>query len=425
MEGPTTQMESTAGKLSSKIFVLLFYLHLLLLSILITFLTIRGIISATDSHRNKLLLHWYLPLLSSSIIAALIAFLCQVSVRKTPTRTLRHAFWISPLLTCGAGVLFLSIGTAGGFVAAAFFLIFALIQSLYGCWVVPRFYHATRILSVSLSAPTSNATKLLTISLVIGAIHNSLSVSGLGGVVQAHTRFDPLFIVVILLSIAWTMHVIRNTLHVAISRPVFMYFTRVTDVDTSVVFDHTVRRSMGSICVGSIVAPVFEVIRGLARVMSSIAGDTDEFMFSCASCYAGLADRLVAYGNRWGFVHMGVYGKGFLHASADTWEMFERTGMKSLIDLDLTGSFCFLCGVAGGSLCTLVAGSWTLAVEKDYATIVSVYAFLSGYFMVRIAMSWPQACVSAYHVAYAENPQSRHFDSTVPSRIQELQRSQV
>lgn len=38
----------------------------------------------------------------------------------------------------------------------------------------------------------------------------------------------------------------------------------------------------------------------------------------------------------------------------------------------------------------------------------------------RVALAWQQACVSAYYVAYAENPQSLQFDATIPVRIQEL-----
>lgn len=40
-------------------------------------------------------------------------------------------------------------------------------------------------------------------------------------------------------------------------------------------------------------------------------------------------------------------------------------------------------------------------------------------------MAWPQACLLAYYVAYAENPQNPRFDSTIPVRLQELQRHQV
>ncbi|KAJ0078770.1 hypothetical protein Patl1_23522 [Pistacia atlantica] len=45
--------------------------------------------------------------------------------------------------------------------------------------------------------------------------------------------------------------------------------------------------------------------------------------------------------------------------------------------------------------------------------------------MCRIALAWPQACVSAYYVAYSENQQSPRFDSTIPARMQELQRYQT
>ncbi|KAL6223471.1 hypothetical protein ACLB2K_006858 [Fragaria x ananassa] len=135
-------------------------------------------------------------------------------------------------------------------------------------------------------------------------------------------------------------------------------------------------------------------------------GDTDEFLFSCANCYSRLASTLVMYGNRWGFVHVGVFNKGFVQASAGTWEMFKNIELQEIIDLDLTSSFCFLSGVAGGAICSLVSGTWTLSVHKSYATEVSLYAFLIGYFM-------------------PENPNSTQFDSTIPLRIEELQRFQA
>jgi hypothetical protein len=86
-------------------------------------------------------------------------------------------------------------------------------------------------------------------------------------------------------------------------------------------------------------------------------------------------------------VQVGVYNKGFVQASMDTWEMLRRVGLEPIIDRDLTGSFCFLCGMAGGAICTLVGGTWTFAVHKSYATEVSIYAFLIGYFMVRDQLS--------------------------------------
>ena len=154
-------------------------------------------------------------------------------------------------------------------------------------------------------------------------------------------------------------------------------------MNTQIAFHDTVKHLVGSVCIGSALVPVLGTLRGSARAINLVAGDTDEFLFSCANCYSEVASTLITCGNRWGFVHVGVYNKGFVQASANTWEMFKMARLISLIDSDLTGVFCFLSGVAVGSICTLVGGTWALTVHKSYATEVSIYAFLIGYFTVR------------------------------------------
>ncbi|MFQ6627497.1 hypothetical protein Gotur_006432 [Gossypium turneri] len=209
-------------------------------------------------------------------------------------------------------------------------------------------------------------------------------------------------------------------LYVTISRVRYMNFACGADMNTWIAFRDTVQYLVGRVCIGSAVVPVIGTIRGSARVMKSVVGGTDEFLFSCADCYSRVASTLITYGNRWGFVHVGVYNKGFMQASADTWGAFKTAELMPLIDSDLTGAFCFFSGVAVGSICTLVGGTWALAIHKSYATEVSIYAFFIGYFICRVALASQQACVSAYYVAYAENPQSLQFDATIPVRIQEL-----
>uniref|UniRef100_A0A453LP43 Uncharacterized protein n=1 Tax=Aegilops tauschii subsp. strangulata TaxID=200361 RepID=A0A453LP43_AEGTS len=39
----------------------------------------------------------------------------------------------------------------------------------------------------------------------------------------------------------------------------------------------------------------------------------------------------------------------------------------------------------------------------------------------RMMIAWPQACVAAYHVAYAENPQNPHLGTLIPDHLRELQ----
>ncbi|CAI8613668.1 unnamed protein product [Vicia faba] len=48
------------------------------------------------------------------------------------------------------------------------------------------------------------------------------------------------------------------------------------------------------------------------------------------------------------------------------------------------------------------------------------YAFFIGYFICRLAIAWPQASVSAYYVAYAQNPENFPFESTINERLNQF-----
>ncbi|KAK7290680.1 hypothetical protein RIF29_05271 [Crotalaria pallida] len=417
---------TVARQIARTVFQILFYLHLSLIAVLVVFLTIYGLVSNSHDHHFHPM-KWYPPLLVSTAYAGIIGFTWQWITTRHPTKAITSAFWLSPLLTCAMGILFICIGSAVSLAAGVVALVSALIQSLYGCWVGSRFEYATRILSVSITSPPNKTKGLTFSSILVGVLFCCFLVCGIGGAraIEHKTKLASFFILVILLSLGWTMQFLKNVLHVTISRVKYMQFAGGVDMDTREAFSDTIKYLTGSVSVGSILVPIIGVFRGFARSMSLIGGDTDEFMFSCVSCYMGIASTLVTRGNRWGFVHIGVYNKGFVQASSDTWEMFIRVGMEQLINSDLTGAFCFLSGIAAGSICSLVSGIWTLAVYKSYAIEVSIYAFLIGYFMCRLAMAWPQACVSAYYVAYAENPQSTQFDPTIPVQLEQLQRTQA
>ncbi|KAK8271470.1 hypothetical protein V6Z12_D11G264500 [Gossypium hirsutum] len=367
---PSIKIEPTVGEqLLRKLFQIIFFVQLFLVSILVIVLTIRGLIYAgsTDRFHPK---KWYPPLLVSTASAGIVSFIWQSITFHCPSKAIKAVFWFTPLLTCAVGVLHILIGSP----------------------------------------------------LSLAAVYSSFSVTGIGGATATGTSLDIAFIVVILLSFLWSMQVIKNMLYVTISRIRYMNFACGVDINTRAAFHDTVKHLVGSVCIGSAIVPVIGTIRGSARAINLVAGDNDEFLFSCADCYSGFASTLITYGNRWGFVHVGVYNKGFIQASADTWEMFKRVELISLIDSDLTGVFCFLSGVAVGSICGIVGGTWELIIHKGYATEVSIYAFLIGYFMCRIALAWQQASVSAYYVSYAENPQSLRFDATIPVRIEQLHR---
>ncbi|XVF42648.1 hypothetical protein PTKIN_Ptkin01aG0381400 [Pterospermum kingtungense] len=422
IQEPSIKLEATtAGQFLRKLFQIVFYIQLFLVFILVIVLTIRGLIYAGNTNRfhpKK----WYPPLLVSTASSAIVSFTWQSICFNGPSKAIKAAFWVSPLLTCAAGVLYVLIGSPVSLAAGTIAVVFGVIQSLYACWVHTRYEYAAKILAVSASFPPHKTATFVTISIITCVLYSSFLFTGIGGATATGTTLDVLFIIIILLSFTWSMQVIKNMLCVTISQVKYMNFASGVEMSTQIALCDTVKHLVGSVCIGSALVPVIGTIRGSARAVNLVAGDTAEFLFSCASCYSGVASTLITYGNRWGFVHVGVYNKGFVQASADTWDMFKRAGLVSLIDSDLTGVFCFLSGVAVGSISTLVGGTWALAVHKSYATEVSLYAFLIGYFMCRIALASQQACVSAYYVAYAENPQSLRFDATIPIRLEELHR---
>ncbi|XP_014509685.1 protein PNS1-like isoform X1 [Vigna radiata var. radiata] len=419
----TNAVKFTNTTPARKLFKILFYLHLFVIAVLVTSLAIYGLFYVSRSnyiHPKE----WYPPLFISMLCGGATGFTWQWITARNPAKAIREAFWLSPLLTSAMGILFVYIGYAASLAAGVVALLSALIQSLYGIWVSPRFEYAGRVLSISIADPSTQSMRLAFSSILIGILYCSFMVCGIGGAKAIkRTELAVFFILVILLSLGWTMQFLKNVLQVTISRVRYMHLAGGAMMDTKVALNDTVKYLTGSVSIGSILVPFISVFRGFARATSLIGGDSGEFMFSCVSCYMGIASLLVKYGNRWGLVYVGVYNKGFVQASSDTWDIFNRVGLEELINLDLTASFCFLSAVAGGAICSLVSGIWSIVIHKNYATEISIYAFLIGYFMFRLAMSWPQACVSAYYVAYAENPQSTKFDSTIPVRLEQLYRS--
>ncbi|XP_057785316.1 protein PNS1-like [Salvia miltiorrhiza] len=412
------------GNFLGKLFRHLFYIHLLLITILVIFLTVCGVLTAARNrhfHPEK----WYILVLSSTACAGVLGFSWQALTGFNPSRTLKATFWLSPLLTCAFGILLVSIGTPGSLAASVIALIFSILQSLYACWVNPRFEHSSRILKASIAYNPLKVKTSVVLSIIASTLYSCILMAGIGGAAATRTMVDTLFIILILGSLTWTTQIIKNMMQVTVAHIKYMQFTCGIEVDFKAVVKTAAKYSMGNICFGSILIPVLTVIRGSARAVSLVSGDVDEFMFSCANCCSGVASRIVAYGNRWALVHVGVYNKGIVQASMDTWEMFKRAGMEKLIDSDLTSSFCFLSGVAAGSVCALLGGTWALVIHKNYATEVCIYAFLTGYLTNRVAMAWVQASIMAYYVAYAENPQSQQFGTAIPAYMQELQRSQV
>ncbi|KAI4341185.1 hypothetical protein MLD38_025941 [Melastoma candidum] len=411
---------SSATRFSRRLFEAMFYVHVFAVAALAVYLTVWGFFSGNARHFPPL--KWFPSLLAATGSGVVTALAWHCFIRCSPIKAVKAVFWLSPLMTFATGILFVLIQLASSLGIGIVAIVSSIAQFFYYAWVKTRVDYCTKIVSVSIAeSPTCTAPATL-LAILAATFYSSLLVSGIGGAMTIGTRWDILFISIMILSLTWTLHTIKSVLQTTVARIKYLNFAGGESIHTCQALCDTLKYLVGSIALGSAIIPVFSFLRGSARAVIFVAGGSDEFMCSFADSYLRVSTKLTSYGNRYGFVYLGVYNKGIVQASRDAWELFRRSGIDELIVSDLTGLFCFFAGVTGGAVSALVSGSWMLATNQDYATQAAVYSLVIGYLMVRIGTAWAQASVSAYYIAYGENPQSAHFDATIPSRLEVMNR---
>lgn len=418
-------IDAYAGTYSNPLSLIIFILHTLLALSGMGFFGFRGIQAALRKGSKKFNMeHWYPQLVAAAAVSAIFSCAWQWVVLRKPAVMIKVILWTSPSLSFIAALLLISTSYSTSMAVGIVLLLFSLAQALYSCWVTSRIKYASKMLPKAL-APTTKFPDLHQPSywiMLMAFIWTCIWILGVVGAISQ--KYAALSVLALILSLGWTMEVLRNVVHVTVARIVALYYLRGMHSNVQFSFHRALTTSMGSISLGSILVPILEALRVLARALNLLEGE-DEFLFSCAHCYLRVMEYVFQFGNNWAFVQVAIYGKGFVTAARETWNLIESRNLEPVINQDLTSSLCFMSGVASGALCVIVAGSWTFATHKNLAATVSLLAFLIGYFMTRITMAMPQACVCAYYVCYAENPQNREFDATIPERLRDFARSMV
>ncbi|KAG6792871.1 hypothetical protein POTOM_002031 [Populus tomentosa] len=418
---PTPQPSLTtlnSRRYTNRISLFLFVLHMVVAVGLVSFLIfkgIQGLTEASDSVKRKerRILKFYLPQVeTASLLSITLAFVWQKAVRQWPKFMVQFILWSSFLLSLSAGILLICFQRATTDGVGVCLIAFAIGNGLYACWVTQRIGFCSKILIKSLEpVPKFRDLNQPTYCMLgVGFLWMSLWILAVIGAMNFY--FTPLIIIALVLSLAWTAEVMRNIVNLTVSRVISLYYLRGMQSSSQFCFQRALTRNLGSACLGSLFVPAIEALRIVARGLNLLEGE-DEFMFSCAHCCLGIMQSIFRYGNGWAFVQIAAYGKGFVQASQDTWQLFERRGMESIVDLDITSSICFLTGVCSGSICVIVVAAWTAKVHETFTATLSLLSFFIGYLMTRIAMALPHACVSCYYVCYAENPDTRLFDQTI------------
>ncbi|KAH9331018.1 hypothetical protein KI387_003126 [Taxus chinensis] len=418
-------IDAYSGAYRNPLGLVMFILHLLLALAGIGFFGFKGIQAALRKGSERFHIeHWYPQLVGAAAVAAIFSCVWQWIVVRRPVVMINGMLWASPALSFTAALLLISTSQPPCVGLGIVLLLFSVAQALYSCWVNSRINYASKLFPKAL-APTTKFPDLQHPSywvILIAFIWVCFWILGVVGAISQ--KYAALSVMAFILSLGWVMEVLRNVVNVTVARVLALFYLRGMQSNVNFSFERALTTSLGSISLGSILVPILEALRVLARALNLVGGE-DEFFFSCAHCYLILMEHVFRFGNNWGFVQVATYGKGFVKAAKDTWSLLESRGLEPVINQDLTSSMCFLSGVASGSVCMIVAGSWTFATHKNLTATVSLLSFIIGYFMTRITMAMPQACVCAYYVCYAENPQNREFDSTISDRMRDFQGSSM
>ncbi|XP_004305408.1 PREDICTED: uncharacterized protein LOC101310049 [Fragaria vesca subsp. vesca] len=423
---PTPQPSITtlnSRKYTNKFSLFLFVVHMVAAIGLVGFLLFKGVQglikdSGSVSRKEKRVLRYFLPQVeAASLMSITLAFAWQKAYRKWPKFMVHFILWTTFVMTLSAGILLICFQKPATTGVGVCLIGFAIGNSLYACWITPRIGFCSKVLIKSLE-PVSKFPDLNQPTywmLGIGFLWMSLWILAVIGSMNFY--FTPLVIILLVLSLCWTAEVMRNVANITVSRVIALYYLRGMQSNTQFCFQRALSKSLGSACFGSLFVPAIEALRIVARALNLLEGE-DEFMFSCAHCCLHVMQSIFRYGNGWAFVQIAAYGKDFVRASQETWELFERQeGVVHIVDSDITSSICFLTGVCSGSMCVIVVAAWTARVHLSFMATISLLAFFIGYLMTRIAMALPHACVGCYYVCWAENPDNRLFDKTMKDRL--------
>ncbi|OEL34857.1 hypothetical protein BAE44_0004120 [Dichanthelium oligosanthes] len=410
----------------------LFILHLLAFIALTIFLGVQA-----SSHQNPAYKPFsnFIPLVSSVIVSTIAACFWVILAVTNPPKAIKTSLWAAPVFALACAVVILVVGNSAALGIGVLVVVFAVAAGLYSCWATgPRLRHASELLSTSvIGAHLPPTTSFLVVFVLLATFGYmafwTVAISCTAAAEGHFMNYRMAYVGALLVSMAWTMQVLRYVVYVAVAKLAhgqLVYGIRMPGGAVEVFCDTIFGPTFGDICMGAMAVPVNSAVRGLARATKAATGGNDEFIFSGRGCCFAVSEKMLGRANRWGFVHVGARGKAFCVASRDVWSLFVLRGIAKLVDSDLTGSFCFLSSVTAGALASLVAGSWALATttdkdQKKLALPVAIYAFLIGYYMCRMMIAWPQACVAAYHVAYAENPQNPQLGTLIPEHLRELQ----
>lgn len=168
---------------------------------------------------------------------------------------------------------------------------------------------------------------------------------------------------------------------------------------TKASFKRATTTSFGSICFGSLIVSIIELIRFLINSAESDNSDGSSFLACCLMCLLSIIESIVEYINSYAFVYIAIYGSDYIDSAKRTFTLIQN---------------CFCAAIFNDALIEPALNILTLftslllfgAVYIILGVIWAAFQLVIALIVLSLFMTSLKAAATTYFVCYAETPQA-------------------
>jgi len=236
----------------------------------------------------------------------------------------------------------------------------------------------------------------------------------------------------LVLILYWTSFIIRNIITVTTAGSVTSWWLQSSTLGTTSSLSRALTLSFGSICFGSLIVSILELINSILSTIMHAANSSGNAtlvsLLCCVRCCVTCVEKIVQYFNRYAYTYVGIYGYSFLTAGKHVFELFSSKGWSTIANDSLTetvlmmGSVLVGCGCSTSGWAVVEYGKpeWFVGVEHP-KRVLGFTGFLLGFFICHVLMSVISSAVATVFVLFAEDSESLQL--THPSDHEQLHRA--
>ena len=208
----------------------------------------------------------------------------------------------------------------------------------------------------------------------------------------------------LLLSLYWGFEICKNILHATVCGVTgAWYFSKDTSEPTKPALKRTLTTIFGSICFGSMIVAILQVIKAVLR--SQARGPCGCIILMILSCIESLVRKF----NMYAYVHCAVYNNNFIDAASKTFSLFQSRGLYAIVNDQLTGLVMTCGGLMSFIVSFGIGFGLAFAFFPNYMNVIIaiLYGIIGGYLgavLCMIVLRVIPSSVAALFVCFAEDP---------------------